>query len=94
MSKRTSIDLTEIRAKLNGALLGLTATEFRLLEFMMSRQGIVFSRDQLLNAVWGQDRAITDRAVDVPKTHCDVSDVIWAAALILSGGLIFALPGA
>jgi DNA-binding response OmpR family regulator len=25
----------------------------------------VFSRDQLLNAVWGQDRAITDRAVDV-----------------------------
>jgi len=37
---------------------------------------------------------LTDRAVDVPKTHCDVSDVIWAAALILSGGLIFALPGA
>ncbi len=32
---------------------------------MMSRQAVVFSRDQLLNAVWGQDRAITDRAVDV-----------------------------
>jgi len=32
---------------------------------MISRQGVVFSRDQLLNAVWGQDRAITDRAVDV-----------------------------
>jgi DNA-binding response OmpR family regulator len=31
----------------------------------MSRPGVVFSRDQLLNAVWGQDRAITDRAVDV-----------------------------
>ena len=27
--------------------------------------GVVFSREQLLNAVWGQDRAITDRAVDV-----------------------------
>jgi DNA-binding response OmpR family regulator len=26
---------------------------------------VVFSREQLLNAVWGQDRAITDRAVDV-----------------------------
>jgi DNA-binding response OmpR family regulator len=39
-------------------VLGLTATEFRLLEFMISRQGVVFSRDQLLNAVWGQDRAI------------------------------------
>jgi DNA-binding response OmpR family regulator len=43
----------------------LTATEFRLLEFLMSRPGVVFSREQLLNAVWGQDRAITDRAVDV-----------------------------
>ena len=31
----------------------------------MSRPGMVFSREQLLNAVWGQDRAITDRAVDV-----------------------------
>ena len=27
--------------------------------------GVVFSREQLLNSVWGQDRAITDRAVDV-----------------------------
>ena len=31
----------------------------------MTRPGVVFSREQLLNAVWGQDRAITDRAVDV-----------------------------
>ena len=43
----------------------LGPTEFRLLEFLMSRPGVVFSREQLLNAVWGQDRAITDRAVDV-----------------------------
>ena len=59
------LDRGSCRAKLDGRLLGLTATEFRLLEFMMSRQGVVFSRDQLLDAVWGQDRAITDRAVDV-----------------------------
>ncbi len=45
--------------------LTLTATEFRLLEFLMSRPGVVFSREQLLDAVWGLDRAITDRAVDV-----------------------------
>ena len=31
----------------------------------MGRSGVVFSRDQLLDAVWGHDRAITDRAVDV-----------------------------
>jgi DNA-binding response OmpR family regulator len=59
------MDRGSCRAKLNGNLLGLTATEFRLLEFMMTRQGVVFSRNQLLDAVWGQDRAITDRAVDV-----------------------------
>jgi DNA-binding response OmpR family regulator len=60
-----ALDTTSRQVKLNGTPLQLTATEFRLLEFLMSRPGVVFSREQLLNAVWGQDRAITDRAVDV-----------------------------
>src|SRR5437867_12150952 len=55
------VDRRSCRATLNGSLLGLTATEFRLLECLMSHHGEVFSRDQLLDAVWGQDRAITDR---------------------------------
>lgn len=59
------LDRSSCQARLNGDLLSLTATEFRLLEFLMSRTGVVFSREQLLNAVWGQDRAITDRTVDV-----------------------------
>jgi len=59
------LDATSRQVRLDGAPLALTATEFRLLEFLMSRPGVVFSREQLLNAVWGQDRAITDRAVDV-----------------------------
>ncbi len=59
------LDTTSRQVRLNGAPLALTATEFRLLEFLMSRPGVVFSREQLLNSVWGQDRAITDRAVDV-----------------------------
>jgi DNA-binding response OmpR family regulator len=59
------LDRTSCQVRLDGQLLSLTATEFRLLEFLMSRPGVVFSREQLLNAVWGQDRAITDRAVDV-----------------------------
>jgi DNA-binding response OmpR family regulator len=50
---------------LRGDELQLTATEFRLLEFLMSRPGVVFSREQLLDAVWGHDRAVTDRTVDV-----------------------------
>ena len=59
------LDRSSCQVKLDGALLALTATEFRLLEFLMTRPGVVFSREQLLNAVWGQDRAITDRTVDV-----------------------------
>src|SRR5690349_3765043 len=59
------LDVASRQARLNGSSLALTATEFRLLEFLMSRPGVVFSREQLLNSVWGQDRAITDRAVDV-----------------------------
>src|SRR5262249_40123389 len=42
-------------------LVTLTATEFRLLEYLMTRPGVVFSREQLLDAVWGHDRAVTDR---------------------------------
>ncbi len=59
------VDATSRMVRLNGSPLALTATEFRLLEYLMSHPGVVFSREQLLNAVWGQDRAITDRAVDV-----------------------------
>lgn len=59
------LDRTSCRVKLRGEGLALTATEFRLLEFLMSRPGIVFSREQLLDAVWGHDRAVTDRTVDV-----------------------------
>ena len=59
------LDRTSCQARVNGTPLALTVTEFRLLEFLMRRPGVVFSREQLLNAVWGQDRAITDRAVDV-----------------------------
>ena len=59
------LDRTGCRATLNGKPLSLTATEFRLLEFLMSHPGIVFNRDQLLNAVWGLNRAVIDRTVDV-----------------------------
>jgi DNA-binding response OmpR family regulator len=59
------LDRNSRRVRLNGEPVALTATEFRLLEFLMARPGVVFSRQQLLDAVWGNDRALTDRAVDV-----------------------------
>jgi two-component system phosphate regulon response regulator PhoB len=43
----------------------LGATEFRLLEFLMQSPGRVFTREQLLDGVWGRDVYIDERTVDV-----------------------------
>src|SRR6202023_2257601 len=59
------LDRARCRVLLTGQEVTLTATEFRLLEFLMSRPGVVYSREQLLDSVWGHDRAVTDRTVDV-----------------------------
>jgi DNA-binding response OmpR family regulator len=59
------LDRARCRVHLATQEVTLTATEFRLLDFLMSRPGVVFSREQLLDAVWGHDRAVTDRTVDV-----------------------------
>ena len=59
------LDRTRCQVRLHGNEVPLTATEFRLLEYLMGRAGIVFSREQLLDSVWGNDRAVTDRTVDV-----------------------------
>jgi DNA-binding response OmpR family regulator len=59
------LDRSSCRVRLGGEDIQLTATEFRLLEFLMARPGVVFSREQLLDSVWGHDRAVTDRTVDV-----------------------------
>jgi len=59
------LDRASCRVLLKGSEVALTATEFRLLDFLMSRPGVVYSREQLLDSVWGHDRAVTDRTVDV-----------------------------
>ncbi len=65
--KAAGLELDAVRCtvRLRGNAVSLTATEFRLLEYLMSRPGVVFSREQLLDAVWGHDRAVTGRTVDV-----------------------------
>lgn len=48
-----------------GKAVELTSSEFKMLSFLMQRPGIVFSRDQIVDAVHGQDYPVTDRSVDV-----------------------------
>lgn len=45
--------------------LELTSTEFNLLEFFLTHPGRAYSRDQLLQSVWGEQRFVTPRTVDV-----------------------------
>ncbi|HKW74212.1 MAG TPA: winged helix-turn-helix domain-containing protein, partial [Terriglobales bacterium] len=59
------LDRDRCRVRLGIKELFLTATEFRLLEFLMTKPDVVFSRQKLLYAVWGRDRSVTDRTVDV-----------------------------
>jgi two-component system phosphate regulon response regulator PhoB len=60
-----SMDQDAHRVIRNGRPLHLGPTEYRLLEFFLLHPGRVFSREQLLDAVWGRDIHVEPRTVDV-----------------------------
>jgi two-component system, OmpR family, phosphate regulon response regulator PhoB len=60
-----AIDREKKRVTRGGRPVDLGPTEYRLLEFLMERPGRVFSREQLLDGVWGSDIYIDERTVDV-----------------------------
>jgi two-component system phosphate regulon response regulator PhoB len=59
------LDRNGRRVHLGERELTLTSTEFNLLEFFLTHPGRAYSRDQLLDAVWGQSHYVTPRTVDV-----------------------------
>jgi two-component system, OmpR family, phosphate regulon response regulator PhoB len=59
------LDRSTRRVWRSGGELHLGPTEFRLLEFFMEKPGRVYTRGQLLDAVWGRDAEIDERTVDV-----------------------------
>lgn len=59
------LDLKGFQAYLRGERLNLTSTEFRILELLASRKGWVFTRGQILDHLWGDEKAVTERSVDV-----------------------------
>ena len=59
------IDTKALRVKVNNNQIHLGPTEFRLLEYFISNPGRVYSREQLLDAVWGRDIYVEARTVDV-----------------------------
>jgi two-component system phosphate regulon response regulator PhoB len=59
------VDREKKRVSRGGRPIDLGPTEYRLLEFLMQRPGRVFTREQLLDGVWGREVYIDERTVDV-----------------------------
>jgi DNA-binding response OmpR family regulator len=64
------VDLERLLVHRQGRLVGLTPTEFRLLRHLVAHPGRPFSRDELIEAVWGYDSSVgSARTVDVHIRH-------------------------
>lgn len=59
------LDRRAMSVRRQGRSVHLGATDYRLLEFLMRSPGRVFTREQLLDGVWGSEAEIDDRTVDV-----------------------------
>lgn len=64
-NKSLIIDRERFHVELEGKELLLPKKEFELLEFLANRPGKVFSRDQILSTVWGNETIVGERTVDV-----------------------------
>ena len=59
------IDLNKFQAFVENKKIDLTPTEFRILKILASKKGWVFTRDQILDHLWGHDKVVLDRTIDV-----------------------------
>ena len=59
------IDPQKYQVYVDGKEIKLTSTEFRLLYFLCRRKGWVFTREQILDYLWGNEKMVLDRTVDV-----------------------------
>ena len=76
-----TIDLQRHEVAVQGTRIDLTAVEFRILQFLASRTGWVFSRDSILDHLWGHEKAVSDRTVDVHVRH--LREKLGAASSLL-----------
>ncbi len=55
--------------KVENRIVELTGTEFKILKVLAEKKGWLFSRDKLLDIVWGEDKYVIDRTIDVHISH-------------------------
>jgi two-component system phosphate regulon response regulator PhoB/two-component system alkaline phosphatase synthesis response regulator PhoP len=63
------IDPQKYEVVVEGKRVDLTATEFRILQLLASKNGWVFSRDKILTHLWGSEKMVLDRTIDVHIKH-------------------------
>lgn len=63
------IDLDRHEVRVKDKIIALTATEFKILELLASKKGHVLSREQLLDNLWGGEKFVVDRTIDVHVKH-------------------------
>ena len=63
--KNLKLNLDKYKAELDGKELELTTTEFNLLAILTKHPGWVYSRNKLLDMLWGEDKIVLDRTIDV-----------------------------
>jgi two-component system phosphate regulon response regulator PhoB/two-component system alkaline phosphatase synthesis response regulator PhoP len=63
------MDLNRYEITVGGRRVDVTTTEFKLLRILAERRGWVFSRDEILNRLWGEEKAVLDRTIDVHVTN-------------------------
>ncbi|MDO9577535.1 MAG: response regulator transcription factor [Candidatus Cloacimonadales bacterium] len=59
------IDLQKFQVFVEDKKLDLTSTEFKIVELLAGRKGWVYSRNQILDHLWGNDKIVVDRTIDV-----------------------------
>ncbi len=64
-----SLDLQRHEVTVKSKKVDLTSTEFRILQILASKKGWVFSREQILDYLWGSEKTVVDRTVDVHIKH-------------------------
>jgi two-component system phosphate regulon response regulator PhoB/two-component system alkaline phosphatase synthesis response regulator PhoP len=64
-----SIDSERHEVAVDGDTVELTSTEFRILQLLASEKGRVLSRDKILDHLWGNEKAVVDRTIDVHIRH-------------------------
>jgi DNA-binding response OmpR family regulator len=59
------VDFNRLEVSKNGEKIELTTTEFKILDLLSKKRGWVYSREQIINYLWGHEKYPTERTIDV-----------------------------